>query len=89
MYLIQILYWKQIFAKSFIRPWGLFAQTVIPKDEMIIEYLYAGAKMADFIEQADSLEVRHSSYFFRIDEDLVINTTYVILLDLLILGIYS
>eukprot|EP00834_Sanchytrium_tribonematis_P002544 NODE_81_length_22758_cov_0.877797.p2 type:complete len:537 gc:universal NODE_81_length_22758_cov_0.877797:17208-18818(+) len=70
---------KLLFAKSFIHSWGLFAREVIPKGEMVIEYVgeVVRAKISDFREQVYALEGMHSSYFFRIDEDLVIDATYV------------
>ena len=70
---------KLLFAKSFIHSWGLFAREIIPKGEMVIEYVgqVVRTKMADFREEVYKIEGMHSSYFFRIDEDLVIDATYV------------
>eukprot|EP00835_Amoeboradix_gromovi_P002487 NODE_142_length_17801_cov_0.377020.p5 type:complete len:567 gc:universal NODE_142_length_17801_cov_0.377020:7411-5711(-) len=70
---------KLLFAKSFIHSWGLFAREIIPKGEMVIEYVgqVVRTKIADFREQVYALEGMNSSYFFRIDEDLVIDATYV------------
>lgn len=70
---------KLLFAKSFIHSWGLFAQEMIPKGDMVIEYVgeVIRAKTSDFREDMYALEGMHSSYFFRIDDDLVIDATYV------------
>ncbi len=70
---------KLLFAKSFIHSWGLFAREIITKGEMVIEYVgeVVRTKMADLREEVYKLEGMHSSYFFRVDEDYVIDATYV------------
>lgn len=65
------------FAKSSIHSWGLFASEPIIANEMIIEYVGERIRqqIADLRERIYLIKGIGSSYFFRIDEHIVIDAT--------------
>lgn len=67
---------KLHFAPSNIHNWGLFALEYIPAEEMIIEYIgeVVRAHIADTRERL--VYGQSTSYFFRLDDDFVIDATH-------------
>ncbi|KDN53551.1 SET domain-containing protein [Tilletiaria anomala UBC 951] len=70
---------KQLkFAKSPIHDWGLYAMEVIPKGDMVIEYVgeIIRQQVADEREKAQELAGIFSTYLFRVDDDTVVDATH-------------
>lgn len=65
------------FAKSDIHDWGLFAKEKIEVNEFIIEYIgeVIRQKVSDLREKRYEKEGIGSSYFFRLDDEYIIDAT--------------
>ncbi|TIB40418.1 hypothetical protein E3P86_00693 [Wallemia ichthyophaga] len=65
------------FAKSSIHSWGLYSCQVIPKGEMVIEYVgeVVRQQVADRREKAYEKQGIGSSYLFKIDDDNIVDAT--------------
>jgi histone-lysine N-methyltransferase SETD1 len=68
---------KLKFNRSKIEGWGVFALEEIPADEMVIEYIgeYIRPVIADVRERRYEQEGEHSSYFWRVDDTLILDAT--------------
>ena len=68
---------KLKFAPSAIHDWGLFALERIEADDMVIEYVgeIIRQKVADHREKVYEKRGIGSSYFFKIDEEFIIDAT--------------
>ena len=69
---------KQLkFAKSPIHDWGLYAMELIPRGDMVIEYVgeVIRQQIADEREKKNELNGNFSTYLFRVDDDVVVDAT--------------
>lgn len=65
------------FGRSPVHAWGLFAQDLIPPEEVLIEYVgeVIPSTLEDIREKAYQRQGLDSSYLFRIDREYVIDAT--------------